>query len=187
MAAPLSPLVYPPGHASREDDPQQEDGAQTEWLETNALGGYACGTVEMTPTRRYHGLLVTPPPGTTKRHLFLAGFDEEVDGVGAPTLESLRSFEPVPWPRAAYGLEAGTLTREILCVEGQSTVLVRYRWSDAAEDTVLTLRPLLAFREADKLTFENDVLRREAEDIEGGIRCRLYDALPAMALTLAVG
>src|SRR3712207_561875 len=29
-----------------------------EWLVTNGLGGYACGTVAGAATRRYHGLLV---------------------------------------------------------------------------------------------------------------------------------
>src|SRR3954465_9349933 len=29
-----------------------------EWLVTNGLGGYACGTVSGAATRRYHGLLV---------------------------------------------------------------------------------------------------------------------------------
>ena len=29
-----------------------------EWLVTNALGGFACGTLAQANTRRYHGLLV---------------------------------------------------------------------------------------------------------------------------------
>jgi glycogen debranching enzyme len=39
-----------------------------EWLVTNGLGGFACGTVAGTLTRRYHGLLFaarTPPVGRT--------------------------------------------------------------------------------------------------------------------------
>ncbi|MEL7240274.1 MAG: glycogen debranching enzyme N-terminal domain-containing protein [Planctomycetota bacterium] len=38
----------------------------TEWLLTNGLGGYACGTVAQVATRRYHALLVAatlPPVG----------------------------------------------------------------------------------------------------------------------------
>ena len=36
-----------------------------EWLVTNGIGGFACGTVAGTLTRRYHGLLVAalPPRG----------------------------------------------------------------------------------------------------------------------------
>ena len=32
---------------------------EREWLETNGIGGYACGTVSGIHTRRYHGLLTT--------------------------------------------------------------------------------------------------------------------------------
>ncbi|MFZ2452381.1 MAG: glycogen debranching enzyme N-terminal domain-containing protein [Methylovulum miyakonense] len=31
---------------------------EREWLITNGIGGFACGTVGETNTRRYHGLLV---------------------------------------------------------------------------------------------------------------------------------
>jgi len=39
-----------------------------EWLVTNGIGGFACGTVAEANTRRYHGLLMaalTPPAGRT--------------------------------------------------------------------------------------------------------------------------
>jgi glycogen debranching enzyme len=40
-------------------------GLSHEWLETNGLGGFACGTLAGANTRRYHGLLTTAlnPPG----------------------------------------------------------------------------------------------------------------------------
>ncbi len=49
-----------------------------EWLVTNGIGGFACGTVAGTLTRRYHGLLVAalrPPLGRT---LLLTKLDETV-------------------------------------------------------------------------------------------------------------
>jgi len=54
-----------------------------EWLVTNGLGGFACGTIAGTITRRYHGLLFaarTPPVG---RRLLCPKIDAEVayDGV----------------------------------------------------------------------------------------------------------
>jgi predicted glycogen debranching enzyme len=56
---------------------------QREWLVTNGLGGFACGTVAGTLTRRYHGLLFaarTPPVGRT---LLCPKIDAEItyDGV----------------------------------------------------------------------------------------------------------
>src|SRR5271156_6615415 len=45
-----------------------ETSLRREWLVTNALGGYAAGTLAGCQTRRYHGLLVAaekPPVGRT--------------------------------------------------------------------------------------------------------------------------
>ena len=49
-----------------------------EWLETNGLGGFACGTISGVHTRRYHGLLtaaVSPPLGRVR---VLSKFEETV-------------------------------------------------------------------------------------------------------------
>src|SRR5207249_7900439 len=61
-------------------------GLRREWLVSNALGGYASGTVAGVLTRRYHGLLVAalaPPVGRT---LLVTGLDEtaEYDGRAYP-------------------------------------------------------------------------------------------------------
>ena len=47
-----------------------------EWLETNGLGGFSCGTVAGANTRRYHGLLTAAlhPPGG--RMLLLSKLEE---------------------------------------------------------------------------------------------------------------
>ena len=47
-----------------------------EWLETNGLGGFACGTIAGANTRRYHGLLIAAlnPPGG--RMLLLSKLEE---------------------------------------------------------------------------------------------------------------
>src|SRR5437660_4330668 len=42
-----------------------------EWLVTNALGGYASGTVAGVPTRRYHGLLIAALPAPLGRTVML--------------------------------------------------------------------------------------------------------------------
>src|SRR5579864_2349303 len=53
-----------------------EDALGREWLETNVLGSFACGTVAGAHTRRYHGLLtaaLNPPAG---RALLLSKLEE---------------------------------------------------------------------------------------------------------------
>src|SRR3954464_13665047 len=49
-----------------------------EWLVTNGLGGYACGTVAGVPTRRYHGLLIAALPAPLGRVMMLGQVSEQV-------------------------------------------------------------------------------------------------------------
>src|SRR5262249_34331820 len=53
-----------------------ESALGREWLETNGLGGFACGTIAGANTRRYHGLLTAAlnPPGG--RMLLLSKLEE---------------------------------------------------------------------------------------------------------------
>jgi hypothetical protein len=122
-----SPSLPDSATAARE---QAEPGAArptTEWLETDGLGGYAASTPALCPTRRYHGLLVAPAPGTPERHVYLGRFDErliEADGpvrpfsvarypgVLAPRGDlALESFEHEPAPRAVYRLGQARIAR----------------------------------------------------------------------------
>ncbi len=183
-------------------DPETELPLDTslehEWLLTDGVGGFASSTPAMCATRRYHGLLVTLPAGMAKRHLFLARFDESVrvdgeafrtacahysDGTYVPRGDRLlESWATDPHPTASYRVGNGVLTREVLMARGAPTVLCRYTLRGGAGE--LELRPLLAFREADSLTFCNDVADTDVERLHGGIRCRLYDMLPAATITL---
>ncbi|MEL6352051.1 MAG: amylo-alpha-1,6-glucosidase [Cyanobacteria bacterium J06627_28] len=63
-------------------DPTQ--ATQREWLITNGIGGYGCGTLSGILTRCYHGLLIAalnPPLGRT---LLLTKLDETVQYLGKP-------------------------------------------------------------------------------------------------------
>ncbi len=193
-------MTLPLVHLDREALLNLERSLAREWLETDGLGGFASSTVLQCPTRRYHGLLVTAPPGSTKRHNFLSRFEESFHGGGKsfaismaryPGLwsplghQGIERFELVPWPSWVYLFGSARLERELLLVRGSRTVLVRYRVTGQRNPVELRLRPLLPFREADALTFENAALERSVERIGGGIRARPYAALPGIAITLA--
>jgi hypothetical protein len=49
-----------------------ESSARREWLVTNGIGGFACGTIAGINTRRYHGLLVASLDPPVQRTLLLA-------------------------------------------------------------------------------------------------------------------
>jgi len=177
--------------------------AGKEWLETDGAGGYAASTVLWCPTRRYHGWLVAPAGSAGRRHVFLTRFDEWLatpygehpfscarwaDTV-APRGDRLQTgFELAPHPVATYEIDGFTLRRELLMVKGRHAVLVRYSLVGGGTAGVeLRLRPLLACREADALTFRNADLDASVQRLTDGIRCQPYAGLPAVDLTWSAG
>src|SRR5262245_40721960 len=53
-------------------------GTDRQWLVTNGVGGFACGTVSGALTRRQHGLLVAALDPPLRRVLLLAKLAERV-------------------------------------------------------------------------------------------------------------
>jgi predicted glycogen debranching enzyme len=183
----------------RDDCQGLERALGAEWLETDGLGGYASSTATMCATRRYHGLLVSVPPGSKEPHLFLSRFEEELDEDGrafplsmarypdvwAPQgHQHLESFELAPWPRAVYRVGETELVREVLMVRGAPTVLVRWTLTEAPGVRHLDLRPFLPCRSAGALSVRNDVLDETVERFPRGLVCRPYAALPEVTLSL---
>jgi len=175
----------------RLQDPEQ--ALALEWLETDGAGGYASGTVLACPTRRYHGLLVAAPHGRAKRHVFLAGFDETCRGsAGEAALstvryrdtyaprgyEALESFELAPHPRWTFRIGEARLVRELVMARGAPIALLRYTLTGANEPVELCLRPLLACREADRLTIENQELDARVQTEGASWRVQPYASLP---------
>lgn len=184
----------------RDDLLQLERSMTREWLLTDGLGGYASSTVLLCPARRYHGLLVAPFAGTVKRHVFLSRFEEWFQGGGKSVALSMgryggtygplghqgvERFELAPNPRWTYRFGRATLERELLLVRGERTVLVRYRVTGQQHDVEMRLRPLLPYREADALTYENFDLDKRVERLANGIVAQPYAALPAIAITVS--
>ncbi len=189
------PVTHPDTllHLDRESLLLLERSMTREWLETDGRGGYASSTVLMCPTRRYHGLLVAPPRGSIRRHVFLSRFEETLHGGGRsvpismaryPGLwsphghQAIASFDLRPWPSFLYLFGSARIERDVLMAKSLRAVLLRYRVSGQGNRVELALRPLLAFREADALTFENMALDPRTERIAGGIRCQPYAGLP---------
>ncbi len=169
-----------------------------EWLETDGRGGYASSTALMCATRRYHGLLVAPYPGNLKRHVFLSRFEETLQGGGRsfpisiaryPGLWSplghttLESFRLIPYPSFVYHIGGAEILREIMMVQGAPLVITRYRVTGQQSEVTLALRPMLAYRDADKLTCENIDLNPRVERLKTGIRLQPYLGLPALSIT----
>ena len=140
-----------------------------EWLETDGLGGFACGTASGARTRKYHGWYapaVSPPRG---RLLVVAGCEEFVVAGGERTgistqlyrgavfpdgRASLASFGLEPFPTWLHRTDRFSIERSLCLPRGRSVALAR--WTNRGSRTVeLTVRPLLAYRRLHDLQRES--------------------------------
>ncbi len=141
-----------------------ESAEQREWLVTNGIGGYACGTLAGLLTRQYHGLLVaatTPPVGRT---LLLAKLDETVcynqqryelhtnrwiDGTVAPHgyryIEQFHLEGTTPVWR--YACADALLEKRIWMQPGANTTYIRYSLRRASQPLHLSLKALVNYRD----------------------------------------
>jgi predicted glycogen debranching enzyme len=136
------------------------DDAPLEWLVANGLGGYASGSVDGPPMRRFHGPLVAALPAPLGRVLLVHALTEvvELDGSPARSLRPARDVDPPTAGTPEFSLEAGLprwsfpiadgvrLERAVIVPHGQNTVHVRYRLSGGTLPASLRIRPWLDFR-----------------------------------------
>lgn len=169
----------------------------SEWLETDGLGGFASGTATGIRTRRYHALLLTATSPPTGRFVLVNGFEAWVTtGAGTFALSSqsylpdavypdgvrrIESFTCDPWPRWTYGLEDGTRIEQEIFVsrERQSTVLA-WRLLEKRAEISLSVRPLFSGRDHHALHRENPAFRFEPELRGSTWTWRPYDGVPAI-------
>src|ERR1700733_13905782 len=97
---------------------------EIEWLERDALGGFASGTVRGFRTRRYHAVLLAATTPPTGRVVLINGFEAWIEvGAGSFPISSQRyapnltypdgdrrivDFTATPWPRWTFRDDSGT-------------------------------------------------------------------------------
>ncbi len=134
-----------------------------EWLETNGLGGYACGTMAGLNTRGYHSLLTVPLKPPLKRTILLSQLDEVVvykdKKYMLSTMEYesgalnprgyiyLERFKGEPFPTFYYRLDDQVLQKQIFMSYGQSLTWITYQLLTEPDGAFnLMVKPLLSFR-----------------------------------------
>lgn len=134
-----------------------------EWLETNGLGGYACGTIAGLNTRGYHSLLTVPIKPPLKRSVLVSQVSETFLYHGKKyelsTVEYtngqlqpqgytyLEAFKLNPFPTFYYRLADQLLEKQLFMFYGQSETWMRYRLlTKPSGPVVLSIKPLLSFR-----------------------------------------
>ncbi len=173
-----------------------------EILRTNRGGSYACTTIVGCNTRKYHGLLICPVAKYDgERFVFLSSLDETViqqnnefnlsihkyhgDSYFPKGHKYLREFEIETVPSATYRIGGVILKKELLLVENEEQILIKYTLEDSNSPTKLRFRPFLAFRNIHELTHANMVANTKILKIPNGIKTKLYSDLPSLHIQLS--
>ncbi|MBT3274434.1 MAG: glycogen debranching protein [Spirochaetales bacterium] len=166
-----------------------------EWLETNGLGGYASSTIIGGNTRKYHGLLVSPAPGTDQRYVFLSRIEatlypdtgeyplstNQYPGLLHPTgFQHATEFNIDGSPHLRYDLDGTILDYRIMMRNEQPAVLLCHKVSKAKGRTLLKITPLLAFRDFNATASANDSARLETKRSRGVISITPYEGLAVL-------
>jgi predicted glycogen debranching enzyme len=140
-----------------------------EWLSVNKIGGFACSTVPGLNTRKYHGLLIAAMTPPVRRMVLLSHVEEVVtcQGWNFPLAcneypgtifprgdQSLRAFNPDPFPRWAYQGQGWTIEKSLRLLAGENTVVLSYTLLGGDQTVDLELRPLLALRGIHELMYQ---------------------------------
>ena len=179
--------------------PSPAPDAPLEWLVANGLGGYASGSVDGPPMRRFHGLLIAALPAPLGRALLLHALHEvvELDGGPVQSLQSGRDGDPPVVPQVDFCLKAGLpqwtfvladdvrLERSVVVPHGQNTVHVRYRLIGATGPALLRIRPWLDFRPHEGLVTPQQHLHYEVAQISA-TRCEFTRTESPLRLRMQV-
>lgn len=182
----------------------------TEWLETDGKGGYAMGTSDLVPRRRYHSLLTSALTPPTHRATLLNGLDVTVNTAShSYSLSSfqfwsstvtpngrdfLHGFTSQPWPTYTFQLPEGLdVTCEVVMPHGVPAVVLRWRLTRAFQHVSnapgtqprLLVRPLLSAREHHSLHATSEEASLESAQNDALTTWRLYDSTPKIIAATA--
>ena len=174
-----------------------EESLTREILRTNRGGAYHSTTIVDCNTRKYHGLLVIPIPSMDKdNHILLSSLDETVIQHGAEFNlgihqfpdnhfspnghKYLRQYNFQTIPQSIYRVGGVILAKEKVLTAFDNRILIKYTLLDAHSPTILRFRPLMAFRNVNSLTYENNRVNKNYTEIENGIKTCMYEGYPEL-------
>ncbi len=171
-----------------------EYSLRREMLSTNRAGGYMSTTIVCCNTRKYHGLMVCPKDEQDERnYVLLSALDETVvqhdqsfnlaihrfPGTYEPRGHKyITDFRYTPTPAITYRVGGVVLRKELLWIHSRTQLMIRYTLLEATSETMLRLRPFLAFRDAHSLSQVNMFADGHTYAIPNGVRCRMYNDFP---------
>ena len=96
-------------------------------------------------------------------------------------------FEYEPVYTLTYRVGGVVLKKEIVLVHNEDQVVIRYTLVDAHSETLLRLKPFLAYRNVNSLCKANMMANTKYELVENGIRSKLYNGFPYLHMQLSKG
>jgi predicted glycogen debranching enzyme len=147
----------------RDGDPPAELLTR-EWLVTNALGGYASGTIGGACTRRFHGQLIAALPAPLGRIMMFNHIEETITDSSGRCLRlsgdehgDAEARYPEPGLLREFRLDNGlpvwlfqtdglALEKRLVMPHRQNTTYITYQLLQGRDDIVLQLRPSFHFR-----------------------------------------
>ena len=171
----------------------------SEWLESDGLGGFASGSVGLARTRRYHALLLRAVGSPSSRFVLVNGLDafagsgssrtplsaqRYLPGIMSPDgAGNLASFTHEPWPTWVFSLPDGRAVRQEIFVvrEPASTVVVWTLLGDQA-DLPLEVRPFFSGRDLHSTHHENDGFGFQPEQVGDLLRWHPYPGVPPVTV-----
>jgi predicted glycogen debranching enzyme len=141
-----------------------ESASRREWLVTNGLGGFACGTIALANTRRYHAFLMASLAPPVERTLLVAKVDVTVEYLGRAhplfanefeggaidprgfiRIESFFVQDGVPVWR--FAIADALLEQRIFMAPGTHTTHLSLELKRASASVRVEFKPLVTYRE----------------------------------------
>jgi predicted glycogen debranching enzyme len=172
-----------------------------EWLEVDALGGFAMGSADGIRTRRYHATLLVatkPPDGRMVLVADLEVYAETAAGKfglsshdynggyihpdGASRIAAFTARSAArPWPTWEWLLPDGTRIRgEVVVPHGRPATALRWTKLAGGDATFIHVRPMLAARDYHATHHFNTAIRLDPAVAGERVTWRLYDGVPAI-------
>jgi predicted glycogen debranching enzyme len=173
---------------------------QREWLVTNGIGGFACGTIAASLTRRYHGLLVAALSKPLGRTLLVSHLQEVAEyqgrqfplstcrwasGTIAPEgyqqIESFRLEGATPvW---TFACADALIEKRVWMEQGANTTYATYKLLRGFRPLKLEIKALVNYRDYHASTHAAD-WKMSVETAEHGLRIVAYaGAIPFYLLS----
>lgn len=178
-----------------------ERGCEREWLVTNGLGGFACGTLIGANTRRYHGLLTAALKPPTRRFLLVAKIDERIISggtyynlgtnhtAGGVTDEGYTHLQRVvvdPFPEFTYACAQLLVRKMVFMPHGRNATVIMYHVFNGGPNARLVLVPMVNYRDYHGNTYRGE-MEFNQEPVSLGVMVSGREGLPPIVIRSGEG